>query len=66
MTETSTAADSRRKGLILLLVSLLAGFAMAFAVVATIVASNGPKDSVAIVDGKQVTVSADELLTYGG
>jgi hypothetical protein len=66
MTETSTTGGARRTGLILLLVSLFAGLGMAFAAAATIVSSNGPKDAVAVVDGKQVTVSADELLNYGG
>ena len=66
MTETSTASGSRRTGLILLLVSLFAGLGMAFAAAATIVASNGPKDAIAVVDGEQVILSPDQLLNYGG
>lgn len=53
MTATSTAGGSRRTGLILLVVSLFAGLGMAFAAAATIVASNGPKDAVAVVEGGQ-------------
>lgn len=66
MSETSTASGSRRTGLILLLVSLFAGLGMAFAAAATIVASNGPKDAIAVVDGEQTVLPADELLKYGG
>lgn len=66
MTETRTAGDSRRTGLILLLVSLFAGLGMAFAAAATIVASNGPQDSTAIVEGEQAILSPEQLLNYGG
>jgi hypothetical protein len=66
MTETSTARGSRRTGLILLLVSLFAGLGMAFAAAATIVASNGPQDSTAVVEGEQVVLAPEELLNYGG
>jgi hypothetical protein len=66
MTATSTAGGARRTGLILLVVSLFAGLGMAFAAAATIVASNGPKDAVAVVEGEQVVLSPDQLLNYGG
>jgi hypothetical protein len=66
MTETTTVQSSRRKGLVLLVVSLLAGFGMAFAAAATIVSTSGPQDAVAVVDGEQVVVSPDQLLNYGG
>ena len=66
MTETSTTGRSRRTGLVLLVVSLCAGLGMAFAAAATIVASNGPKDAVAVVDGEQVILPPDALLNYGG
>ena len=66
MTETSNAGGARRTGLILLVVSLFAGLGMAFAAAATIVSSNGPKDSIAVVEGEQVVLSPDQLLNYGG
>ena len=66
MTETRTASGNRRTGLILLLVSLLAGLGMAFAAAATIVATNGPQDETAIVDGNQTTLAPEQLLNYGG
>ena len=66
MTATSTAGGGRRTGLILLVVSLFVGLGMAFAAAATIVASNGPKDAVAVVEGEQVVLSPDQLLNYGG
>ena len=66
MTQTSTAGGNRRTGLILFVVSLLAGLGMAFAAAATVVSSNGPQDAVAVVDGEQVILSPDQLLNSGG
>ena len=66
MTETSTTGGSRRTGLILFLVSLFAGLGMAFAAAATIVASNGPQDATALVEGEQAVLAPEQLLNYGG
>jgi hypothetical protein len=66
MTETRTASGNRRTGLILLLVSLFAGLGMAFAAAATIVASNGPQDGTALVEGEQGVLPPEQLLNYGG
>lgn len=65
-TPTDDGRRSRRSGLILLGVSLLAGLGMAFAAASTIVSSNGPQDEVAVVDGQQTIIPAEELLNYGG
>jgi hypothetical protein len=66
MTETRVTRGNRRTGLILLLVSLLAGLGMAFAAAATIVASNGPQDETALVEGEQAVLPPEQLLNYGG
>ena len=66
MTETRTTSGNRRTGLIILLVSLFAGLGMAFAAAATIVASNGPQDATAVVEGQQTILAPEELLNYGG
>jgi hypothetical protein len=66
MTETSTSGGTRRSGLIVFLVSLLAGLGMAFAAAATIVSTNGPGDSAAVVEGQQDILSPEQLLNYGG
>lgn len=66
MSETSRPRGSGRTGLILFVVSLLAGLGMAFAAAATIVATNGPKDQSAVVDGQQTLLPPGELLNYGG
>jgi hypothetical protein len=66
MTETRATRGNRRTGLILLLVSLLAGLGMAFAAAATIVASNGPQDETALVEGEQAVLPPEQLLNYGG
>lgn len=66
MTETRTTSGNRRTGLILLLVSLFAGLGMAFAAAATIVASNGPQDGTALVEGEQSVLPPEQLLNYGG
>jgi hypothetical protein len=63
---TTDGGRSRRSGLILLGVSLLAGLGMAFAAASTIVSSNGPQDSTAVVEGQQTIIPAEELLNYGG
>jgi hypothetical protein len=65
-TTTVESGRSRRTGLIVLGVSLLAGLGMAFAAASTIVSSNGPQDAVAVVDGQQTIIPAEELLNYGG
>ncbi|MGB7817871.1 MAG: hypothetical protein WBL35_03940 [Ornithinibacter sp.] len=66
MSETSTAAGTNRNGLIILVVSLLAGLGMSFAAAATIVSTNGPQDGTAITEGQVTLVPADVLLNYGG
>ncbi len=66
MSETSTAGGTNRNGLIILVVSLLAGLGMSFAAAATIVSTNGPKDGTAITEGQGTTIPADVLLNYGG
>ena len=66
MTETSRGRASGRTGLILFAVSVLAGLGMAFAAAATIVSTNGPQDSSAVVDGQQTILPPGELLNYGG
>jgi hypothetical protein len=63
---TTDGGPSRRSGLILLGVSLLAGLGMAFAAASTIVSSNGPQDSTAVVEGQQSIIPPGELLNYGG
>lgn len=63
---TDDGGRSRRSGLILLGVSLLAGLGMAFAAASTIVSSNGPQDSTAVVEGQQTIIPAEQLLNYGG
>ena len=65
-TTTDENGRSRRAGLILLGVSLLAGVGMAFAAASTIVSSNGPQDATAVVEGQQTIIPAEELLNYGG
>ena len=65
-TTTDENGRSRRTGLIVLGVSLLAGLGMAFAAASNIVSSNGPQDAVAVVDGQQAIIPAEELLNYGG
>lgn len=67
MSETSTAAGTnRRNGVIILVVTLLAGLGMSFAAAATIVSSNGPQDGTAVINGQVTTIPADILLNYGG
>lgn len=66
MSETSTAAGTNRNGLIILVVSLLAGLGMSFAAAAAIVSTNGPQDGTAITEGQVTLVPADVLLNYGG
>ena len=66
MTETSTTDGARRTVLVVMLVSLFAGLGMAFAAAATIVATNGPQDESAVVDGQQAILPPDQLLNYGG
>ena len=63
---TPEGGRSRRSALILLAVSLLAGLGMAFAAASTIVSSNGPQDSTAVVEGQQTIIPPGELLNYGG
>lgn len=63
---TTDGGRSRRSGLILLGVSLLAGLGMAFAAASTIVSSNGPQDSTAVVEGQQSIIPPGDLLNYGG
>jgi len=65
-TTTDENGRSRRAGLILLGVSLLAGVGMAFAAASTIVSSNGPQDATAVVEGQQSIIPPGELLNYGG
>ncbi|MGL5927863.1 MAG: hypothetical protein ACRCY8_02900 [Dermatophilaceae bacterium] len=66
MSEITTARGSARSGLVLLLVSLLAGVGMAFAAAATIVSTSGPGDGAAVTDGQQQPLPPEELLEYGG
>ena len=66
MSETSNAAGKSRSGLIILVVSLFVGLGMSFAAAATIVSSNGPKDSSAVTEGQATILPADQLLNYGG
>ncbi|MGL5816767.1 MAG: hypothetical protein ACRCYR_04335 [Phycicoccus sp.] len=66
MSETSTARGSALPGIVLLLVSLVAGFGMAFAAAATIVSTSGPGDGTAVTDGQQQPLPPEELLEYGG
>lgn len=65
-TTTDDTGRSRRSGLILLGVSLLAGLGMAFAAASTIVSSNGPQDETAVVEGQQTIIPPGDLLNYGG
>ncbi|MGL4177698.1 MAG: hypothetical protein ACRCSN_16700 [Dermatophilaceae bacterium] len=66
MSEIVNARGSALSGIILLLVSLLAGVAMAFATAATIVSTSGPGDGAAVTDGQQQPLPPEELLEYGG
>ncbi|MGL5863549.1 MAG: hypothetical protein ACRCY9_20085 [Phycicoccus sp.] len=66
MSETSAAAGSALSGVVLLVVTLLAGLGMAFAATATIVSTSGPGDGAAVTDGQQQPLPPEELLEYGG
>lgn len=67
MSQSHPAEDNRRRrGIIILLASVLAGLAVSFASASVIISSNGPKDSDAVKNGQQTVVEAGELIGYGG
>ncbi len=66
MSEAINAGGANRSGLVLLIVSVLAGLGMSFAAAASIVAANGPKDGTAVTDGQQSILPPDQMLNYGG
>jgi hypothetical protein len=66
MSQVTTAGGASQSGLVLLVVSVLAGLGMSFAAVASIVAANGPKDDAAVTTGQQTVLTPDQMLNYGG
>lgn len=56
----------RRRGLMFLIVSVVAGLAMSFAAAATVVSTNGPGDGSAINNGQQTLIAPADKLNYGG
>ncbi len=66
MSQAAIAGGASQSGIVLLVVSVLAGLGMSFAATASIVASNGPKDDAAVTTGQQTVLSPEEMLNYGG
>ncbi|HPB72598.1 MAG TPA: hypothetical protein PLX71_06445 [Phycicoccus sp.] len=65
MSQTQTEGTGRRKGLVVLLVSLLIGLGMSFAAAATVTASNAPNDNSAVENGAKQPADPAANLKYG-
>ena len=61
-TTASQDHDTRRRGLLFLIVSLLAF--MSWAAAAAIVSSNAPSDSAAVEQGQQTLIAPGEKIGY--
>ena len=63
-TTASQDHDTRRRGLLVLLVSLLAGAFMSWAAAAELVSCNAPSDSAAVEQGQQTLIAPGEKIGY--
>ena len=63
-TTASQDHDTRRRGLLFVIVSLLAGAFMSWAAAAAIVSSNAPSDSAAVEQGQQTLIAPGEKIGY--
>lgn len=63
-TNASEDNDTRRRGLLFLVVSLVAGALMSWAAAAAIVTSNAPSDNAAVDNGQQTLIQPGDKIGY--